>query len=309
MLPAGGGAGAGGVRGAAPGTTGRWVGQQHAYHLAMNSRVALRAENVEAVLDPAAGGRIASLRVDGLELLVTEGWGPLAWGCYPMVPWAGRVRDGVLRWRGEEHRLPTDVLPPHAIHGTLLETAWEIVDAGPNTAAMAAALGPPWPFGGRAVHRVELTPAGLRAQLEVHAGNRPMPAIVGWHPWFPRVLRDPAGVAVGEPVIVDLAAGGMLRRGADGLPDGAVVRPIPPEPWDDCFIDVAGTPGVHWPGALEVRIESDAPCWVVYTEREEGVCVEPQTGPPNGLNTDEHAMVEPGAPLVAVMTVRWRRLG
>jgi aldose 1-epimerase len=275
----------------------------------MNSRVALRAENVEAVLDPAAGGRIASLRVDGLELLVTEGWGPLAWGCYPMVPWAGRVRDGVLRWRGEEHRLPTDVLPPHAIHGTLLETAWEIVDAGPNTAAMAAALGPPWPFGGRAVHRVELTPAGLRAQLEVHAGNRPMPAIVGWHPWFPRVLRDPAGVAVGEPVIVDLAAGGMLRRGADGLPDGAVVRPIPPEPWDDCFIDVAGTPGVHWPGALEVRIESDAPCWVVYTEREEGVCVEPQTGPPNGLNTDEHAMVEPGAPLVAVMTVRWRRLG
>ena len=307
--PPAGGAGAGGVRGAAPGTTGRWVGQQHAYHLAMNSRVALRAENVEAVLDPAAGGRIASLRVDGLELLVTEGWGPLAWGCYPMVPWAGRVRDGVLRWRGEEHRLPTDVLPPHAIHGTLLETAWEIVDAGPNTAAMAAALGPPWPFGGRAVHRVELTPAGLRAQLEVHAGNRPMPAIVGWHPWFPRVLRDPAGVAVGEPVIVDLAAGGMLRRGADGLPDGAVVRPIPPEPWDDCFIDVAGTPGVHWPGALEVRIESDAPCWVVYTEREEGVCVEPQTGPPNGLNTDEHAMVEPGAPLVAVMTVRWRRLG
>jgi len=275
----------------------------------MNSRVALRAENVEAVLDPAAGGRIASLRVDGLELLVTEGWGPLAWGCYPMVPWAGRVRDGVLRWRGEEHRLPTDVLPPHAIHGTLLETAWEIVDAGPNTAAMAAALGPPWPFGGRAVHRVELTPAGLRAQLEVHAGNRPMPAIVGWHPWFPRVLRDPAGVAVGEPVIVDLAAGGMLRRGADGLPDGAVVRPIPPEPWDDCFIDVAGTPGVHWPGALEVRIESDAPCWVVYTEREEGVCVEPQTGPPNGLNTDEHAVVQPGAPLVAAMTIRWRRLG
>ena len=275
----------------------------------MNSRVALRAENVEAVLDPAAGGRIASLRVDGLELLVTEGWGPLAWGCYPMVPWAGRVRDGVLRWRGEEHRLPTDVLPPHAIHGTLLETAWEIVDAGPNTAAMAAALGPPWPFGGRAVHRVELTPAGLRAQLEVHAGNRPMPAIVGWHPWFPRVLRDPAGVAVGEPVIVDLAAGGMLRRGADGLPDGAVVRPIPPEPWDDCFIDVAGTPGVHWPGALEVRIESDAPCWVVYTEREEGVCVEPQTGPPNGLNSNDHAVVEPGAPLVAAMTIRWRRLG
>jgi len=51
----------------------------------MNSRVALRAENVEAVLDPEAGGRIASLRVDGLELLVAEGTGPLLWGCYPMA--------------------------------------------------------------------------------------------------------------------------------------------------------------------------------------------------------------------------------
>ena len=281
----------------------------HAYHLAMSSRIALRAENVEAVLDPGAGGRIASIRVDGLELLVAEGAGPLLWGCYPMAPWAGRLRDGVLRWRGEEHRLPTDVLPPHAIHGTLLETAWEVVDAGPDAATLAADLAAPWPFGGRAIHRVTLSPGGLRAELEVHAGDRPMPVIVGWHPWFARVLRDPAGAAVGEPVVVDLEAGGMLHRGADGLPDGTVVRPIPPEPWDDCFVDVAGAPGVHWPGALEVRIESDAPCWVVYTEHASGVCVEPQTGPPDGLNTGEHALVEPGAPLVAAMTIRWRRLG
>ncbi len=275
----------------------------------MSSRIALRAENVEAVLDPAAGGRIASIRVDGLELLVTEGSGPVAWGCYPMVPWAGRVRDGVLRWRGEEHRLPTDVLPPHAIHGTLLETAWQVVDAGPDAATLAADLAAPWPFGGRAIHRVTLSPDSLRAELEVQAGDRPMPAIVGWHPWFPRVLRDGTGAAVGEPVVVDLDAGAMLHRGADGIPDGAMVRPIPPGPWDDCFVDLAAAPGVHWPGALEVRIASDAPWWVVYTENPTGVCVEPQTGPPNGLNTAEHAVVAPGVPLVASMAVRWRRLG
>ncbi|HYN47398.1 MAG TPA: hypothetical protein VER83_00950 [Candidatus Nanopelagicales bacterium] len=275
----------------------------------MADRITLRSEAAEVVLDPDAGGRIAALRVDGLELLVTEGWGPVAWGCYPMVPWAGRVRDGVLRWRGEEFRLPTDLLPPHAIHGTLLEAAWKVLEAGPAVTTLAADLGPPWPFGGRALHRVRLTPTSLHAELEVQAGSRPMPVTVGWHPWFPRVLRDPAGAAVGQPVVVDLDAGGMLRRGVDGLPTGEVVRPIPPAPWDDCFIDVAGMPGVHWPGALEVRIESDAPFWVVYTEREEGVCVEPQTGPPNGLNTGEHAVVEPGAPLVASMTMRWRRLG
>jgi aldose 1-epimerase len=275
----------------------------------MSSRIALRAEDVEVVLDPAAGGRIASIRVDGLELLVTEGPGPVAWGCYPMVPWAGRVRDGVLRWRGEEHRLPTNVLPPHAIHGTLLETAWQVMDAGSDAATLAADLAAPWPFGGRAIHRITLSPGSLRAELEVQAGDRPMPAIVGWHPWFPRLLRDGTGAAVGEPVVVDLDAGAMLRRGADGLPDGAMVRPIPPGPWDDCFVDLAAAPGVHWPGALEVRIASDAPWWVVYTENPTGVCVEPQTGPPNGLNTAEHVVVAPGVPLVASMALGWRRLG
>lgn len=187
-----------------------------------------------------------------------------------MVPWARRVRDGVLRWSGEEHRLPTHLVPPHAIHGTLLETPWEVVEVGPDRATMAVDLGPPWPFRGRAVHRISLTPGSLYAELEIHAGDRPMPAIVGWHPWFPRVLRDAAGAAVGQPVVVDLAA----------------------------------APGVHWPGALEVQFESDAPCGVVYTEHETGVCVEPQTGPPNGLNTGEHALVEAGAPPVAAMTVR-----
>jgi len=275
----------------------------------MTARITLRAGSAEAVVDPAAGGRIASLRVDGLEMLLTDGPGPVAWGCYPMVPWAGRLRDGVLRWRGEEHRLPTHLLPPHAIHGTLLEAAWEVAGSGPATVALAADLAPPWPFGGRAVVRVTLGTGSLRAELEVHATTRPLPAIVGWHPWFRRVLRDSAGAAVGERVVVDLDAGGMLRRGADGLPTGEVIRPIPPGPWDDCFVDVHGTPGVRWPGALALRIESGAPFWVVYTEREEGVCIEPQTGPPNGLNTGEHTVVEPGAPLVAAMTMRWRRLG
>ena len=271
-------------------------------------RVMLRSGDAEAVMDPAAGGRIAALRVGGRDLLVTEGWGQLSWGCYPMVPWAGRLRDGVLWWQDEEHRLPTDLLPPHAIHGTLIETAWEVVEAGPDAATLAADLGPPWPFGGRATHRVRLTPEALHAEIRVEAASRLMPAIVGWHPWFPRLLRDASGAAVGQPVVVDLAAGGMLRRGPDGLPTGEVVRPIPPEPWDDCFVDVAGTPGVHWPDAMALRIESDARFWVVYTEREEGVCVEPQTGPPNGLATGEHAVVAPGAPLVATMTIAWSLL-
>jgi aldose 1-epimerase len=271
-------------------------------------RIILRAGPAEAVLDPGAGGRFAALRVDGQDLLLTEGYGPLSWGAYPMVPWAGRLRDGLLRWDGDEHALPTHLIPPHAIHGTLVETAWDVVDpVGASVAVLEAPLGPPWPFGGRAVHRVSLAADELTATLEVHAGVRSFPAIAGWHPWFPRTLRGSAGVA-GGAVEIDLRAGGMLRRGEDGLPTGAV-DPVPPGPWDDCFVGVAAPPVVRWPGALEVALESDAAYWVVYTEHADGVCVEPQTGPPNGLNTGDFRLVEPSRPLVVSLRLRWRRLG
>jgi len=270
--------------------------------------VALRAVPAEAVLDPGAGGRIAALRVDGMDLLVTRGDGPLTWGAYPMVPWAGRLRDGLLRWDGTVHTLPTDLLPPHAIHGTLVEAAWRVAaPTGDATATLEAPLGAAWPFGGRAVHRVTLTATSLTAALEVHADERPFPAIVGWHPWFPRTLRGPAG-AVGGPVEVDVRASGMLGRGADYIPTGAVL-PVPPGPLDDCLVGVTVAPAVRWPGALEVAFENDATYWVVYTQHVDGVCVEPQTGPPNGLNTGDFTLVEPGRPLVASMTLRWRRLG
>jgi len=41
---------------------------------------------------------------------------PLAWGSYPMVPWAGRIRHGRFRFDGEEYELPIN-FGAHAIHG------------------------------------------------------------------------------------------------------------------------------------------------------------------------------------------------
>ncbi|CAM5383133.1 aldose 1-epimerase [Streptomyces purpurascens] len=46
---------------------------------------------------------------------------------------------------------------------------------------------------------------------------------------------------------------------------------------------------------------------VVYDEQEAAVCVEPQTGPPNGLNTLPRSS-RPWQPLEATTTWSWRRL-
>ena len=268
--------------------------------MTLTPRVRLESEGVEAVLDPGAGGRIAELRVDGLDLIVPHGWGTLAWGAYPMIPWAGRLRNGAFDWRGETVRVE-QTEPPHAIHGTALHRAWRLVAATAESATMALDLRPDWPFGGRAVHRVDLDPAGLTSTIEVHAG-RPMPAIIGWHPWFPRRL------ARGGELELDFDPSGMLLRGPDGIPTREVVSPAA-GPWDDAFVGVREPPVVRWPGAVEISIHAaGATCWVVYTEQPGAIAVEPQTGPPNGLATGDDAVVEPGAPLVGSMRLAWRRL-
>ena len=69
-------------------------------------RVTVLANAEAAVrIEPALGGRIASLVVDGTELLVTGGPDdhPMLWGSFPMVPWAGRIREGRFRFDGREH--------------------------------------------------------------------------------------------------------------------------------------------------------------------------------------------------------------
>ncbi len=70
------------------------------------------------VVDDQHGGRITSAIFAGQNLLHTAAPDdPLASGAYPMVPWAGRVRDGRFRFDGVEYHLPLG-MPPHAIHGT-----------------------------------------------------------------------------------------------------------------------------------------------------------------------------------------------
>src|SRR5215213_1809126 len=150
--------------------------------------IALSAGGAAVVVDPETGGRLASLGVAGQERLVTSADSPTGWGCFPMAPWAGRVRAGRFRWQGVEHQLPLR-LPPHALHGTVLDRACEVVDADGAGARLTAPLQPGWPWPGRAVHDVRLAADGLHLRLEVHADDEPFPASLGWHPWFRRPVE------------------------------------------------------------------------------------------------------------------------
>ena len=141
-------------------------------------------------------------------------------------------------------------MPPHAIHGTAYRRPWHVgrrrrrrdVDelrpgVGARRPRLAADRG----------RRHAVT-----CELGVVAGDRAMPAEIGWHPWFvkPRVVVVPADVDV------------RPRRRGD--PERASWCAPPPGPWDDCFVNTEPVE-LHY-ADLTVTVTSDCDHWVVYDE-------------------------------------------
>ncbi|MGW4020195.1 aldose epimerase family protein [Streptomyces sp. NPDC005009] len=260
-----------------------------------NGDITLTAGDAEVTVLPGNGGRVGGLRVGGVELL-RQGE---RFGCFPMVPWCGRIRDGRFRDGATVHRMPLNA-PPNAIHGTARDAAWRTARRSTDEAVMTYDLAEPWPYSGRVTQQIALTGDSLTLMMSVETYESSFPAQIGWHPWFNRSLG-------GEEVAIDFAPAWQEERGDDHLPTGRRVEPKP-GPWDDCF----GMPGgvdvtLTWPGRLELKVTSREEWVVVYDEQREAVCVEPQTGPPNGLNTHPR-LVTPLEPLEASTTWTWTRL-
>ena len=65
---------------------------------------------------------------------------------------------------------------------------------------------------------------------------------------------------------------------------------------------------IRWPGGPRLEVHAAAAAWVVYAAHPDGVCVEPLTGLPDGLNggpLGDPPVAEPGRPVTTAMTIRW----
>ncbi len=287
----------------------------------------LTADGVTVTIDVEHGARIASLLLprgegEALELVGRYTDSPHGWGAFPMAPFAGRVRDGRLTWRGQTHQLPVNKAP-NAIHGTVARTPWEVVEGpgqdasggaqgsvqgsgedGGAAAVLRCDLGEDWPWPGHAVLRYELTGQELATTLEVHCAEGEMPAWCGVHPWFPRRLA-------GADVHLGLRARAALVAD-DGLPTGAEA-PVPEGPpetadLDTVFADVEWPVTLTWPGVARLEVSADTAWGVVFTQREPAVCVEPQSAPPDATALGLAGVAAPGAPVVVRMTWRFEAL-
>lgn len=264
--------------------------------------IKLSNQHCSVDIDLEHGGRIAQIQIDGMDLLVKQEQytsNPLAWGSYPMVPWVGRLRDGKFIYQHKTYSFPLN-MPPHAIHGTCFDKAWQLDDLSDSQIVLSTSLGNTWPFAGYSKQIISLNENSLKLELSVHTEKENFPASLGWHPWFMKQLSR------GESAQLNFTANKKYACDETQIPTDLFVEQGQ-SPWDDCFIEVQGTPAITWPYALKLDIESNCDHWVVYDMPEHALCVEPQTAAANALNNSAF-IVTPEKPLCAETTLRWQLL-
>ncbi|WP_368565263.1 aldose 1-epimerase [Pseudoxanthomonas sp. UTMC 1351] len=255
--------------------------------------ITIANEHLTVDIAAQAGGRIAQITYRGVEQLIGPDDGApamIAWGGYPMVPWAGRIRHGRFRFDGRDYQLPLN-LQEHAIHGVAFGLPWQIDAHTDHRAELSLPLPQDarWPFGGTARQTIEVKQQRLEMKLSLQAGTQAMPAVIGWHPWFRK------------PDCIEFTPTAYYPRDHEGIAT-LPLAPPPPAPWDDCFINE--TEVITHRADQKLRLTSNCVHWVVYDETQHATCIEPQTGPPDAFNLEPRVLL-PGEMLEAWFLLEW----
>jgi galactose mutarotase-like enzyme len=285
---------------------------------ATGGEIGLVAPGVSAALDLAAGGRLASLVVGGRERLLGRP-APrdrgIRWGSFLMAPWPGRIAGAEFGWSGRTHRLAAND-GPNAIHGVLFDRRWDLVEVSASEARLAIDLWTHgWPLGGSVRQSIRLAAGSVELSAEIVAGEDPMPAGLGWHPWFRRPDRGDLAVRV-EAVDTLESDAGLIPTGRRAPVDDATDLRSGPllgeRRLDHVYPDVRTPVVVTWPDlVLTMRSSAALRTFVVHSPPS-GVCVEPQTEWPDAIALSGRGVtgtglvpLGPGESLRATTTWEW----
>lgn len=250
--------------------------------------IRLEAGPDHVVVDPENGGRLASLVIAGRERLLNAprpgtAEPSLSWGSFLMAPFVGRLYEGALVWRDRKVAIPLN-LGRHAIHGSVFDVEWKVVARTGEDVSMVCELDSArWPFRGRIRQRIALGPGTLTLEATIEADD-PMPAALGWHPWFVRA----------EGVRVGVAGDRVLRLTDELIPTGALdpvdartdLRDTPDigsRSLDDVYAAVRSPAELCWPDLrMEIAFGPTVGSVVVFVHPD-AICVEPMTAWPDAI--------------------------
>ena len=153
-------------------------------------RISLERSGYRLELAPRIGGSIAGLTYNGTPILrgAEDPGSPLDGGCFPLVPYCNRIRDGRFAFRGRTVSVaPNMAGDPSPLHGDGWLHPWDVVEHGSAHAILSYDHAPgEWPWAYQAHQAFRLGEDGLEAEIScTNRSEEPMPCGLGFHPYFP----------------------------------------------------------------------------------------------------------------------------
>jgi aldose 1-epimerase len=284
--------------------------------------IRIESDELRLEIDPSLGACVRGLRVRG-----PGGWSPLLremprdsrWfndaGSYVLAPWCNRIDGGRVRWEGRDVALAPDWPDGSVIHGLVKDKAFEVEQRSPVSVVLrldwpAGRGGWPWAFVCRVGYAV--VAGRFEASVEVRRtddGPGTMPAGIGFHPFFPRPLRDPVDRVT---LKAGLRVSGACAAGIPPPPAGlerdlAAGAALTAAPLDHAFEGSLDGAELRWPASgigVRVRCSASLGKAVIYTGGADTgplpfFCVEPVSMAPRGI-----AMAEAGEPGTGVVGLK-----
>ncbi len=260
---------------------------------------------MEAALAPAAGGSLAALRLDGVELLRSAPAGsidPLSMASFPLVPYANRIALGQFRFGGRDVQLPLNFGDhPHSIHGLGWSTAWALEEVTDAAALLVHRHegGPGWPWAYQAEQRIAVMADAVEMLLTVrNAGDEAMPAGLGFHPYFladekTRLQFDATGLWLSTPDMLP-----EREVTADALGNWSAGGPVMDD-WliDNVYSGWSGSAMVSRGDGIRLVLTAGGAPWLhVYRPaHSHAFCLEPVSHMPDAINRPAGMdRIEPG---------------
>jgi aldose 1-epimerase len=269
-------------------------------------RLTLSCGRLRLTLSPSIGGSISAFEWnDGdkaraiLRKCNSSSENVLEAGCFPLVPYVNRIREGCFAFRGRQVRIaPNMPGDPSPLHGQGWLSPWTVEQASEDRATLSFHHpAGEWPWAYDAQQEFALDETGLSLGLICrNTGAEPMPCGLGQHPYFPCGLGTQLDTRVTHAWTIDEQVLPVDKIAADGRYD-LRERRVCGQDLDNGFGGWNGEarltdPG--WPYAVTLS-SLEARFFQLYSPIEGGIFVaEPVTHANAALNAPEEQWPELG---------------
>lgn len=276
--------------------------------------VTLAAAGWQAILLPALGGAVATLRHRGIDILrptLPGATDPLETASFALVPYANRIAHGRFAFGGRKVSLPRNFGDhPHPLHGVGWKARWTIEDVRESTATLRLAHRPDiyWPWAFVADQRFTLGNDGFEIRLTLeNSDGAPMPAGLGFHPYFTAAADTRFRADVAGAWLADADQLPTQRVAADHFGDWSTGDGIArPDLVDHCHDGWSGFALIDH-GERGVRLSATGCDWLhlYMPPGERFFCAEPVSHLPDAVNRAHAglAVLGPGETMTATMRI------